>query len=147
MGDRDTWVALQDAMKSLFRVEALSSKTKNPAIIGNTSDFSSIAGLSMKSTTKPNKFPADRVKQGERTCRNCGFRLEAQALHRCPARGKQCNSYEKGDHFARVCRSTKNADALEDYRARSSSTPPAEVKNEKKVTFTDDYGTSKKWIC
>uniref|UniRef100_A0A0G4FAF7 Uncharacterized protein n=1 Tax=Chromera velia CCMP2878 TaxID=1169474 RepID=A0A0G4FAF7_9ALVE len=40
MGDRDTWAALQDAMKSLFRVEALSGKTKNPAVIGNTSDFS-----------------------------------------------------------------------------------------------------------
>uniref|UniRef100_A0A0G4FJV1 Retrotransposon gag domain-containing protein n=1 Tax=Chromera velia CCMP2878 TaxID=1169474 RepID=A0A0G4FJV1_9ALVE len=84
MGDRDTWAALQDAMKSLFRVEALSGKTKNPIVIGNTFNFSSMAGLSMKSTTKPNKFPADRVEQGEKTCRNCGFRLEAQASHRYP---------------------------------------------------------------
>uniref|UniRef100_A0A0G4IA17 CCHC-type domain-containing protein n=1 Tax=Chromera velia CCMP2878 TaxID=1169474 RepID=A0A0G4IA17_9ALVE len=151
MDDRDTWAALQDAIKSLFRVEALSGKTKNPAVIGNTSesDFSSIAGLSMKSTTKPNKlkFPADRVEQGKRTCCNCEFHFEAQVSHRCPARGKQCNSCGKGGHFACVCRNTKSADALEDHYVGSSSTPPAEVKNKKKVTFTDDYGTSKEWIC
>ncbi len=37
-------------------------------------------------------------------CRNCGKEFRPGHLQKCPARGVQCRSCGKRDHFARVCR-------------------------------------------
>ncbi len=41
-------------------------------------------------------------------CRNCGREFKPEHHQPCPARGVQCRSCGKRDHFARVCRSAPN---------------------------------------
>ncbi|KAK3748784.1 hypothetical protein RRG08_043144 [Elysia crispata] len=47
------------------------------------------------------------------SCGNCGYQHAKQS--QCPARGKTCRKCNKQNHFARVCRSSKNINEVETF--------------------------------
>ena len=47
------------------------------------------------------------------SCGNCGYQHAKQS--QCPARGKTCRKRNKQNHFARVCRSSKNINEVETF--------------------------------
>lgn len=59
-----------------------------------------------KRSTGPAQYGSVQKDKPVKTCGNCGY-----ALHRptetCPAKGKQCSSCKKWNHFAKMCRSKK----------------------------------------
>eukprot|EP00794_Sanderia_malayensis_P017916 gene17916-19693_t len=63
-----------------------------------------------------------RPRQNTRTankCGNCGYFLPHKG--QCPAKGQNCNSCGKMNHFARVCRSTRSSQSRPQQRQSQSN--------------------------
>ena len=64
------------------------------------------------------------------TCHFCGLNWTSEHRNKCPARGKKCNNFGNGNHFAKVCRKPKDPSSYPKPRPR--------VKNVEKEDQTDN---------
>ncbi len=68
--------------------------------------------------------PSPTGKPGEtqpaKSCRYCGGSWHERGIRTCPAQGKTCRKCNKRNHFASVCLSANNANAIEEEDPESS---------------------------
>ncbi|KAK2711809.1 hypothetical protein QYM36_012813 [Artemia franciscana] len=74
-----------------------------------------------------------------RECYFCGGSYSTN--HACPAKGKICTQSKKPNHFARVCRSNKNVNTIdEDRSGKDEALVPLTLNNQLSVNFKIDTG-------
>ena len=75
------------------------------------------------------------LKLGTEHCRNCGY--QHKPVDSCPAKGKQCDSCKKWNHFAKVCRSNPNVNISQNSNVHGVSTQPEQSGSESDNFFID----------
>jgi len=74
-------------------------------------------------------------KLGTGHCGNCGY--QHKPVDSCPAKGKQCDSCKKWNHFAKVCRSKLNVNISQNSHVHGVSTQPEQSDSESDNFFID----------
>ena len=92
-----------------------------------------------KEKIRPPKYVPKPGKRNQ--CRNCGNEFKQRHKEVCPAKGKTCRSCGKLNHFAKVCRNSKNPskqnkkDPKESVRFAQQSTKSPSNSSDDEYTF------------
>ncbi len=123
----ETAIAWERGLADQMSIEQHSkSKTANtsilPEVLETTVEFRTVETEPVRALQRPDKQQQQRRGAPIQNCINCGNQFGPNHLQRCPARGQNCRTCAKPNHFSRMCRSAN----------QQQETPSAQNKQEER---------------